>query len=51
MNQALSPSRNEVMLFLEKEVETTGLNYLSGFSDEVENSERRKKEKEEENDR
>jgi len=29
MNQALSPSRNEVMLFLEKEVETTGLNYLS----------------------
>jgi hypothetical protein len=30
---------------------STGLNYLSGFSDEVENSERRKKEKEEENDR
>ena len=29
MNQALTPSKNEVMLFLEKEVETTGLNYLN----------------------
>jgi acyl-[acyl-carrier-protein] desaturase len=29
MNQALTPSRNEVMLFLEKEVETSGDKYLS----------------------
>jgi acyl-[acyl-carrier-protein] desaturase len=29
MNQALTPSRNEIMLFLEKEVETTGANYLN----------------------
>ncbi|GBL35116.1 hypothetical protein EMGBS15_07110 [Filimonas sp.] len=29
MNQALTPSRLEVMLHLEKEVETTGATYLS----------------------
>ncbi|MEN9340617.1 MAG: hypothetical protein RIQ62_1929 [Bacteroidota bacterium] len=29
MHQALTPSRQEVMLFLEKEIETTGLQYLS----------------------